>query len=133
MRSYWLRFYLEIYLKPDSHKTQRHEGELKANGKSYFGASIHFSLMSEIEEPCGGEFRVFRSKLFRSDCGIFIRIGSPENDIQQKSLSNVSETKHDHMLISEFPQKVEPIRNCSFFPVKSFSKTDSTLIIFFKE
>ena len=41
-------------------------------------------------------------------------IGYPENDIQQKSLSNISETKHDHMLISEFPQNVEPIRNFSF-------------------
>ena len=51
--------------------------------------------------------------------------------MQQKSLSNVSETKHDQMLISGFSQKVEPIRNCSFFPVKSFAKTDSTLIIFF--
>ena len=48
VRYYWLRFYWEIYLKPDSHKTQRHEGELKANGKSYFGSSIHFSLMTEI-------------------------------------------------------------------------------------
>ena len=74
MRSYWLRFYLEIYLKPDSHKTQRHEGELKANGKSCFGASINFSLMSEIEAPCRGDIRVFRSKLFRSDCGIFTHL-----------------------------------------------------------
>ena len=49
--------------------------------------------------------------------------------MQQKSLSNVNKTKHDHMLISEFPEKVEPIRNCPFFPVKSFSKTDSTLVI----
>ena len=90
--------------------------------------------MIEIKAPCRGKFRVFRSKLIRSDCRIFTDlplyiIGSPQNDIQQKSLTNGSETKHDHMLISEFPQKVEPIRNCSFFPVKSFSKTDSTLII----
>ena len=91
--------------------------------KSYFGASIHFSLMIEIKAPCRGEFRVFRSKLIRSDCGIFTHLPlywvlPPENDIQQKSLSNVSETKHDHMLISEFPQKVEQIRNCSFFSSK---------------
>ena len=76
MRSCWLRFYLEIYLKLDSHKTQRHKGagELKAKGKSYFGASIHFSLMIEIKAPCRGEFRVFRSKLIRSDCGIFTHL-----------------------------------------------------------
>ena len=59
VRYYWLRFYWEVYLKPDSHKTQRHEGQLKANGKSYFGASIHFSLMIKIKAPCRGEFRVF--------------------------------------------------------------------------
>ena len=107
----------------DSHKTQRHEGELKAIGKSYFGASIHFSLKIEIKVPCRGEFRVFRSKLIRSDSLWYfysssIILGSPESDIQQKSLSNVSETKRDHMLISEFPQKVEPMRNCSFFSRK---------------
>ena len=116
---YWVRFYWKIYLKLNSHKTQRHEGELKANGKSYFGASIHFSLMIEIKAPCRGEFRVFRSKLIRSDCGIFTHLTlyycSPDNDIQQKPLSNVSKTKHDHMLISEFPQKVKPTRNCLFF------------------
>ena len=61
VRYYWLYFYSEIYLKPDSHKTQRHEGELKANGKSYFGTSIHFSIMIENKAPCLGEFRVFRS------------------------------------------------------------------------
>ena len=59
VRYYWLRFYWEVYVKPDSHKTQRHEGQLKANGKSYFGASIHFSLMIKIKAPCRGEFRVF--------------------------------------------------------------------------
>ena len=122
VRNYWLRFYGEIYLKPDSHKIQRHEGELKANGKSYFGASIHFLLMTEIKAPCRGEFRVFRSKLIRSDRGIFTHLPlyycSPDNDIQQKPLSNVSKTKFDHMLISEFPQKVKPIRNCSFFSSK---------------
>ena len=68
--------------------------------------------MIEIKAPCLGEFRVFR---FYS-CSIIL--GSPENDIQQKFLSNASETKHDHMLISEFPQKVELIRNCLFFSGK---------------
>ena len=91
--------------------------------------------MIEIKAPqCRGEFRIFRSKLFKLTV-VFLLIfhytwGSPENDMQQKSLSNVSETKHDQMLISEFSQKVEPIRNCSFFPSKIlFPKTNSSLII----
>ena len=102
MRYYWLRFYGEIYLKPDSHKTQRHEGELKANGKSYFGASIHFSLMIEIKAPCRGRFRVFRSRLIRTDCGYSssIILGSPENDIQEKSLSNLKQNTITCWLIS---------------------------------
>ena len=60
-------------------------------------------------------------------------IGSRENDIQQKSLSNVSETKHDHMLIGKFPQKVDRSGIARFFPVKSFSKKDSTFNYFFKK
>ena len=35
---YWLRFY---WIKPDSHKTQRHEGELKANENHILG---HLSI-----------------------------------------------------------------------------------------
>ena len=135
MRSYWLRFYLEIYLKLDSHKTQRHKGELKAKGKSYFGASIHFSLMIEIKVlRWVPRFQIKTDQkwlwYFYSSS---IILGSPENDIQQiKSLCQMSVKQSTVTCWSaNFLKKLNRSGNAHFFPVKSFSKTDSTLISFF--
>ena len=130
-----VRVYYEIYLKPDSHKTQQHEGELKANGKSIilghlsiFHSWLKLRGLVAVSSPFSGqnwsEVTVVFLLIFH-----YTRF-SLQKTISSKSLCQMSVKQSTITCWSvNFHKKLNRSGIARFFPVKSFSKTDSALII----